>query len=450
MIKFIESFNQYLWQILLLLILSVGVYLTIRSKCLQLRLLPTAIRSFLSDFRRTDSASGLSPYRALCTALAATVGTGNLAGVAGAIAIGGPGSIFWMWISGLLGMIVKFAEVVTAMLYRVKNRRGEWVGGPMINIQRGMPLRYGFLASIFSFFGVVAAFGIGNATQVNTIMGGIDSIVQSVGYRSTQTGKLLFGILLASFIVCLFRGGIRSIGKCTQFLVPFAAGAYIILALGVLVMNTGKIPEAVKSIFQGAFQPQAMTGGVVGSIFQTMRVGVARGVFTNEAGMGTASIAHATSDAKDPVSQGLLGIVEVFIDTILICTCTALVILCSGVSIQYGVDTGIQLTIEAFSQAYGTWVLIPLAIITCLLALATILGWGFYGARCAQFLFGGTAWRHFVLLQGFAVILGVILDTSLVWTLSEITNGLMAIPNLIVLGYLSPKVYEAIKTYRSS
>lgn len=449
MISLIELLNRYLWGILLILILAVGIYLSIRSKFIQLRLLPTAIRLFFCGLKSNETEESVSSHKALCTALAATVGTGNLAGVAGAIAIGGPGAVFWMWISGLMGMIIKFAEVVIALHFRYRNNQREWVGGPMQNIRRGMPSCFHILAYLYAFFGIIATFGVGNATQVNTIIGSLNSLGNILNYRQAIFENMMIGILLGIFVVYVFYFGVQKIGNYAQILVPVAAACYILLALGVLVINASAIPHAFKSIIVGAFRPEAVTGGIVGSIFQAMRIGVSRGIFTNEAGMGTASIAHASAEVTNPVMQGLLGIVEVFLDTIVICTFTALVIICSNQHIPYGVDSGIQMTLNAFSLTYDTWVLIPLTLIICLLAIATILGWGLYGARCAQFLFGDRAWKYFTLLQGAIVVLAAVADTSIVWTLAEITNGLMAVPNLISLLYLSPTFFAEIKTYRS-
>lgn len=449
MIRVIESLNNLIWGIpLMLLIVAVGLYLTVKSHFLQLRLLPKAMHRFIRNLRGNQSDSGMSPYRALCTALAATVGTGNLAGVAGAIAIGGPGAVFWMWISGFLGMIIKFAEVVCAMQYRKKMPNEEWNGGPMMNIQAGMPPKFHFLAYIFAFFGIVASFGVGNATQINTILGGIESIAQTAGKDVSFVNKLIFGIILAILIFLVFRSGVQSVGKCTQVLVPVAAGIYILLSVGVLVCKVKQIPLVLQMIICGALNPGAVTGGAIGSVFLALRTGVSRGIFTNEAGMGTASIAHACTDANDPIEQGLMGLVEVFLDTIVICTLTALVILCCDVPIPYGSDPGIRLTMEAFSSLYTSWIQIPLTLIVCLLAVATILGWGVYGARCMQFIFGQSAWKWYILLQSIAVVIGTVVNTATVWTLSEITNGLMALPNLISLGYFAPKLIMKIKTYR--
>lgn len=449
MIRAIESLNNLIWGIpLMLLIVAVGLYLTVKSCFLQLRLLPRALRRFLQNIWDDQSGSGMSSYRSLCTALAATVGTGNLAGVAGAIAIGGPGAVFWMWISGFLGMIIKFTEVVCAMYYRKKMPNGEWNGGPMVNIQAGMPPKFHFLAYVFAFFGVVASFGVGNAAQINTILGGIESIAQTAGKDISFANKIIFGVILAALIFLMFRKGVEGVGKCTQILVPVAAGTYILFSIGVLICKVKQIPPVFQMIFCGALNPESVTGGIIGSAFLALRTGVSRGIFTNEAGMGTASIAHACTAANDPMEQGLMGLVEVFLDTIVICTLTALVILCCDVPIPYGSDPGIRLTIEAFSSVYTKWIQVPLTLIVCLLAVATILGWGVYGARCMQFIFGQSSWKWYILLQSIAVVLGTVVNTATVWTLSEITNGLMALPNLISLGYFAPKLIMKIKTYR--
>lgn len=428
------------------MILGVGIYLSTCTGFIQFRLFPQAVRSFLRQFRRRDNnETGNSPYRALCTALAATVGTGNLAGVAGAIAVGGPGAIFWMWVCALLGMATKFSEAVLAVRFRVKNKEGEWVGGPMYMIRNGLGERWKGLAGLYAFFGVVAAIGVGNAAQINAVIGGIGSVMR-IFHREVRTrDALAIGIILAVMITATLAGGAVGIGKAAEMLVPFAAGFYIILGILALIMRVSAIPQALSSIVRGAFSPQAVTGGMVGSAFMALRIGAARGVFTNEAGMGTASIAHAGAEVVHPVEQGLMGIMEVFIDTIVICTVTALVILTSGVSIPYGEDVGIILTADAFSSVFGQWIKIPIAVALCSFAVATVLGWSLYGVRCAQYLFGDGVLRRFALGQGFMVIVGSVLGTGTVWILSEIINGLMAIPNLIALAMLSPELCRIVK-----
>lgn len=445
----LEMINHVVWGLpTLILILGVGLYISIRTGFVQLRLFPKALRSFLAMFRKQDKTKGVSSYQALCTALAATVGTGNIAGVAGAISIGGPGAVFWMWVSALIGMGTKFAEVLLALRYRKKNEAGEWVGGPMYMIQRGMGRRWTWLAGIYCFFGVVAAFGVGNATQINAVIDGANSMIRFFGGQSTSFINLAMGICLAVLVCMILLGGARRIGTIAEGLVPFAAVMYIVMCVGVLAGRYQMIPQVLRSILQGAFSPKGVTGGAIGSCLIALRIGASRGVFTNEAGMGTASIAHSAADVKDPVEQGLMGIIEVFLDTILICTLTALVILCSGLDIPYGIDEGAALTLRAFSSFYGDWITVPMSLALCCFAIATVLGWGLYGARCAQFLFGNNVWRRFVLIQGIAVVLGAVLNTKTVWLLSETVNGLMAIPNLIALAVLCPELSRILRKER--
>ena len=450
MTKILEYINGFVWGVpALLLILGVGLYLTVRTGAVQLTLFPKAMKLFISKFsNRHRKSDGVSGYQALCTALAATVGTGNLAGVAGAIAIGGPGSIFWMWICAFFGMVTKYAEAVLAVRYRQKNAHGELVGGPMYIIRNGLGKKWTWLAGVYCFFGVVAAFGVGNATQINAVIGGINSVLSSVGVVGSKGLDIAIGILLAMMVGLMLSGGAKRIGTVAEKLVPFASIAYLLLGAGVLLLRATAVPSAFCSIVRGAFSPKAVTGGMLGSAFQALRIGASRGVFTNEAGMGTASIAHAAAQVEHPAEQGLMGIVEVFLDTIVICTMTALVILCSGVIIPYGTDEGVTLTANAFSAIYGQWVNIPIALALCCFAFATILGWGLYGARCAQYLFGDTAWRSFAVFQSATVILGAILKTQTVWMLSETVNGLMAIPNLIAIAWLSPELIRLTREYK--
>lgn len=447
----LELINRFVWGVpLLVLILGVGIYISIRCGFPQVRLLPKAFAAFLRQFTTRKGSDGTSSYRALCTALAATVGTGNLAGVAGAIAIGGPGAVFWMWICAFIGMATKFAEAVLAVRYQQIKKSGERYGGPMYMIRLGLDKKWHWMAWVYAFFGVVASFGVGNATQINTVIGGITCAAAAFGTEINWYGHLIIGILLSVLITAILSGGAKRIGEITEKLVPIMSAGYLLLGAAVLILRADFLPNAFQQIFAGAFSPKAVTGGVVGSVLATLRIGASRGVFTNEAGMGTASIAHATSNVAHPVQQGLMGIVEVFLDTILICTMTALVILCSGVDIPYGEDVGIALTTEAFSAVCGDWVAIPLAAALCCFAIATILGWGLYGARCAQFLFGAEAWKKFVHLQSAVILLGAVLSTATVWLLADIVNGLMAIPNLITLFLLCPELVKLVSTPRKS
>lgn len=448
MMKLLNAVNGFIWGVPgLILILSVGILLSVRTGWVQFRFFPAALRQFLSSFRKTED-KGISSYKALCTALAATVGTGNLAGVAGAIALGGPGAVFWMWLCALLGMATKYAEAALSVRYRVRASDGTYMGGPMYIVRLGMGRKWQPLAGIYCFFGVVAAFGVGSATQINTVLGGINGAVRSLGGRESDFKNLIIGIALAILLALVLLGGAKRIGSAAAFLVPFASVFYILLCIGVLILRAEQIPLAFAAIITGAFDPKAVTGGILGSVFIALRVGACRGVFTNEAGMGTAGIAHAAAEISHPVQQGLMGIMEVFIDTIVICTMTALVILCSGISIPYGNDLGIQITTNAFSEIYGNWVHIPLAFTLCCLAFATVIGWGLYGTRCAQFLFGESAWRKFVWLQAGSVVLGAVMSTGTVWTLSEIANGLMAIPNLIILLYFCPELAKLTADFK--
>lgn len=366
MLETIESINNvvnnFIWGVpAMICIIGVGLVLSFRTRFLQIRKFPYAMKVTIGRmFRKKQAADGaMTPFQAVCTALAATVGTGNIAGVAGAIAIGGPGAVFWMWISALLGMCTKFSEVTLAVHFREKNDKGEFVGGPMYYIKNGLKKHWHWLAYLFAAFGVITVFGTGNATQVNTITTAIDSALFNYGIISKDSVSninLVIGIVLAVLLALILLGGIKRIGQVTEKLVPFMALFYVVLALGVVILNINHVPAVFKEIVEGAFSPASVTGGVVGSFFMSMKKGVSRGIFSNEAGLGTGSIAHACADTRKPVKQGFFGIFEVFVDTIVICTLTALVILCSEVPITYGQAAGAELTISGFTATYGNWV----------------------------------------------------------------------------------------------
>ena len=427
------------------LILGVGLFLTLRLGFPQLGLFPRAVGLFFRRMFAGKRDGGVSSFQALCTALAATVGTGNLVGVAGAICLGGPGAIFWMWVCAFFGMATKYAEAALAVRYRVKTPDG-YAGGPMYTMTYGMGQRFRPLAKAYCVFGILAAFGVGNTAQVNAVVTGVNAAMSRFGGQPSRMGNLLMGLTLAVLAGFLLFGGAKRIGAAAETLVPLAAGAYLLLCVGVLLVFRRRIPIALGQILTGAFCPRAVTGGMLGSAFRALCVGCRRGVFTNEAGMGTASIAHACAEAE-PAEQGLMGMMEVFLDTIVICTLTALVILASGVPVPYGVDTGAELTTRAFSQVYGAGASVFLAAALILFAVATILGWGLYGARCAQFLFGG--WKGFAAAQTAMVVLGAVLDTETVWQLSELANGLMALPNLICLAALTTELRRITKEYKN-
>lgn len=457
MLQIIETINtavnNFIWGVpAMVCIFGVGLYLSIRTNFLQIRKFPYAIRTTLGRmFRKRDASDGaITPFQAVCTALAATVGTGNIAGVAGAIAIGGPGAIFWMWVSALFGMCTKYAEVTLAVHFREINANGELVGGPMYYIKNGLGKKWHWLAYLFAAFGVLTVFGTGNATQVNTITTAINSALLNyniISQDAVSTSNLIIGIVIAILIAMILLGGIKRIGQVTEKLVPFMALLYIILGLGVVLLNIQNVPSVFASIFRGAFQPTAVTGGIIGSMFISVKKGVSRGIFSNEAGLGTGSIAHACADTKKPVKQGMFGIFEVFTDTIVICTLTALVILCSGVPVAYGEAAGAELTILGFTSTYGNWVSIFTAVAMCCFAFSTALGWGLYGARCIEFLFSEKVIKPFMVAYSLVAILGATANLGLMWNIAETFNGLMAIPNLIALFLLSGTVVKLTKEY---
>ena len=448
-----SAVNNFIWGVpAMICIIGVGLYLSIRTRFLQIRKFPYAIKTTIGRvFRKREASDGaMTPFQAVCTALAATVGTGNIAGVAGAIAIGGPGAVFWVWISAALGMCTKFSEVTLAVHFRETNARGELIGGPMYYIKNGLGKNWRWLAALFSLFGVLTVFGTGNATQVNTITTAINSALLNyhlINEDAVSTSNLIIGIIIAILVATVLLGGVKRIGRVTEKLVPFMALIYIVLSLGVILLNLNRVPSVFASIVEGAFSPASVTGGVVGSFFLSMKKGVSRGIFSNEAGLGTGSIAHACADTKKPVKQGFFGIFEVFTDTIVICTLTALVILCSGTPVGYGEAAGAELTISGFTSTYGNWVSIFTAIALCCFAFSTIIGWGLYGARCIEYLLKEKSIKPFMVAYSLVAIIGATADLGLMWSVAETFNGLMAIPNLIALFLLSGTVARLVKQY---
>ena len=447
--------NNFVWGVpAMVCILGVGLYLSIRTGFIQFRKLGYSMKMTIGRlFTQNEAKEGaITPFQAVCTALASTVGTGNIAGVAGAIAIGGPGAVFWMWISAFLGMCTKFAEVILAVHFREKNENGDWVGGPMYYIKNGLGKKWTWMAGLYAILGVLTVFGTGNATQVNTIVTAVDSALLS--YNVVNDGQLgsinlFIGIIIAFVVALVLLGGIKRIGKVTEALVPFMALLYIVLSVGVIALNLSHVPAVFASIFHGAFHPAAVTGGVVGTMFTSLTKGVSRGIFSNEAGLGTGSIAHATADTNEPIAQGCYGIFEVFADTVIICTLTATTILISGTPITYGQAAGAELTISGFVVTYGNWVTLFTAIALICFAFSTILGWGLYGTRCLEFLFGSKVNKPFMIAYSLVAIVGATMDLGLLWGIADTFNGLMAIPNLIGLFLLSPVVFRLIKEYFS-
>lgn len=436
--QIIESFNDFLWGLPLILgIMGTGIYISIRLGGIQFRKLGFALRNTLGKvFDQAEEADGdISPFSALATALAATVGTGNIVGVSLAIIMGGPGAIFWMWVAAIFGMATKFAEVTLALAYREK-RGGSFVGGPMYYIEKGLKNKN--LAKLFALFASVAVFGIGNSTQSNAIAG---VLRDSFGVNTIITGLVLSG--LAAIVVV---GGLATISKVTEKLVPFMSFFYILGSVWIIVLNRANLIPAIESIFVGAFAPMSLAGGVAGlSIKQVMSAGVARGVFTNEAGLGSSPMAHASASTDHPVRQGLWGMTEVFVDTMVICSLTALVILTTGVDRSVGVDAR-TLVANAFSSTSSIGGLI-LSLGISLFAFSTILGWAYYGELAISYLLGDGVKKYYRIIYVIFVFVGANMDLGLAWTFSNILNGLMALPNLYALIRLAPVLTRLEKDF---
>ena len=461
MIEFITNLNNtingFVWGIpMMVLILGVGVYLTVRCGFPQFLHFGHIMKNTLGKaFEKTEAKKGsVSPFKAMCTALAASIGTGNIAGVSGAIAIGGPGAIFWMWISAILGMCTKFAEVTLAINYRERNKDGDWVGGPMYYITNGLGKSWKWLACLFAGFGALAAFGIGNMTQINTIAGTINTAIGGFIPTTEHEQKIIaWFVAIICALICAFIliGGIQRLADVCSFLVPVMAVIYIAASLVVIVANIGGVPTVLAAIVKGAFNPASVAGGLAGVGIKTaLTKGVGRGIFSNEAGLGSAPIAHAAADVKHPVEQGIYGVFEVFMDTIVVCTMTALVVLLGvGVqNIEYGTDIGANLTIMGFQSVFGGALPgVAVAICLSLFALSTVLAWALYGTRCIEYLFGHKAVRVYqVIFCLFACIAGAV-KLDLAWAIADTLNGLMAIPNLVGLAFLSPVVVKLTKEY---
>jgi AGCS family alanine or glycine:cation symporter len=448
-----SAVNSFVWGVpAIICILGVGLLLSFRTGFVQIRKFAYAMKNTIGKaFDKQEAGHGmLTPFQAVCTALAGTVGTANIAGVAGAIAIGGPGAVFWMWISALLGMCTKYAEVTLAVHFREVNDRGEVVGGPMYYIKNGLGKQWHWLAVLFSLFGVFAVFGTGVATQANSIVSAVATAAISLGAMSQDSVPVLnfvLGCVITILVALVIFGGVKRIGQVTEKLVPFMLVMYIALGLGVVIVNFREIPGVFASIIYGAFNPTAVTGGVVGSFLISMQRGIARGIFSNEAGMGTGSIAHSTADVETPVQQGIFGIFEVFADTLVVCTLTALVILCSGVYKNYGEAAGAELTIAGFASVYGSWISIMLALALSCFAFSSMIGWGLYGSRCVEFLFSAKWIKPFMVVYVLVAIPGACADLGLMWSIAETFNGLMALPNLIALLLLSGTVVKLTKEY---
>ena len=463
MVEFITELNStingFVWGLpMMVLILGVGIYLSARCGFPQFCHFGHIMKNTLGKaLEKTEKKEGsVSPFKAMCTALAASIGTGNIAGVSGAIAIGGPGAVFWMWISALLGMCTKFSEVTLAIKYRERNKEGDWVGGPMYYITNGLGKSWKWLACLFAAFGALASFGIGNMTQINTIAGTINTAISGfVATTESQQTVIAWVVAIICALICavVLLGGIQRLADVCSLLVPVMAVIYIAASLIVIVLNIGALPGALAAIIKGAFNPASVAGGLAGVGIKTaITKGVGRGIFSNEAGLGSAPIAHAAADVKHPVEQGIYGVFEVFMDTIVVCTMTALVVLLGvGVqNIEYGNDIGANLTIMGFQSVFGGgFPAVAVAICLTLFALSTVLTWALYGTRCVEYLFGHKASKVYqVIFCLFACIAGTV-ELSLAWNIADTLNGLMAIPNLIALALLSPTVIKLSKEYFS-
>ena len=447
--------NTLAWMYILLPCVFVGGLLfTIRNKGIQFSKFGYAMKNTIGKvFEKQEAGEGaITPFQAVTTALAATVGTGNIVGTSQAIALGGYGALFWLWIAALLGMIIKYSEVTLSIAYRERNEKGDWVGGPMYYITKGLGQNWKWLAVLFAVFATLASFGIGNLSQANSIVGSINGAITAFIPAAAESEKIIsfaFGILLAICVALALLGGIKRIGKVTELLIPFMSIFYILFTLVVIIANIGNIGDAFRKIFVSAFTPKAILGAGSGILLkETIVWGLRRSAFSNEAGLGSAAIAHAAADTKGPVQQGLFGIFEVFTDTLVICTLTGLTIILSGVDITFGVKPGSELITGAFATVFGEkFASIFVAIALMLFAFSTILGWSLYGTRCVEYLFGMKAGKIYQLIFIPMVVVGATTSLDIVWDVADTFNGLMAIPNFIALFALSGTVAKLTKDY---
>ena len=439
------------------LLVGAGLWLSVASGFLPLRRPGRVLQATLGSFfrRRSGKEEGITPFQAVSTALAGTLGTGNIAGVATAIVAGGPGAVFWMWCSALLGMATKYAEVLLAVEYRIRDREGRWQGGPMEYLARGLGMPW--LAGIFCLFCALASFGIGNAVQVGNITDSINTAIQSfvpAAADHQMVINIVVAVILMAVIGVVLVGGIKRIGEVTEFLVPIMSVIYIAACLVVIVVNITKVPAVFGMIFQGAFTPAAVTGGAAGVGIKTcITWGVKRGVFSNEAGLGSAPIAHAATSETNPVKQGLYGIFEVFMDTIVICTLSGLTLLLTldASTLNYGVAGSTSLNAMALGTVFGGKAgALVIAIGLSLFALSTALSWGLYGTRCWEFLLGEKAVKPYQIIYTLVVLISATMSLDLAWDIADTLNGLMAIPNLIGLILLCPVVFKMTREYFDS
>lgn len=433
-----------------------GLYLTIRNRAIQFTKFGHAMKNTVGRiFEKKEAGHGsVTPLQAVTTALAATVGTGNIVGTSQAIALGGYGAVFWLWLAALVGMITKYSEVVLSIRFRERDKKGDWVGGPMYYVKNGLGKKWQWVGILYCVFAGLAAFGIGNGSQANSIVGAVnDAIVAFIPSAASarSTINLVCGLIMATLVALILFGGIKRIGSVTEKLIPFMSITYILLALIVIIAHISNLGNAFALIFKTAFTPQAMFGASTGIVLkQTIIWGMRRSAFSNEAGLGSAAIAHAAADTEGPVQQGLYGIFEVFIDTIVICTLTALTIIVSGIDISFGVKPGSELITSAFATVYGgKAAALFVAVALMLFAFSTILGWSLYGTRCAQYLFGLKGAKVYQVIFVMMVVVGSVASLNTVWDVTDTLNGLMAIPNFIAVFALSGVVAKLTKEYFS-
>lgn len=435
----IKSINGLVWgPPMLIMILGVGLFLSIGLKLMPVLRLGAGFRLMWKGRTGEESEGEIPPFQALMTALSATVGTGNIAGVATAVFLGGPGALFWMWLTALVGMATKYSEAVLAVRFREVDERGAYVGGPMYYIRNGLGSKWAWLGVLFAIFAAIAGFGIGNTVQANSVA---DVLNVNFGLPHWVTGVILM-ILVGLVLI----GGIRRIGQVASSLVPLMAVSYVIAGLIVLAINATEIPAAFALVFEHAFSPVAAQGGFAGAaVWAAIRFGVARGIFSNEAGLGSAPIAHAAAQTNSPISQGMVAMLGTFIDTIIICTITGLVIITSGVWTSG--ESGAALTSMAFRTAlpgFGNYIV---AISLAVFAFTTTLGWSFYGERCVEFLFGVRAILPYRVLWILAIPLGATVNLGIIWLVADTLNAMMALPNLIALLLLSPVVFRLTREH---
>ena len=451
-----SAINGVVWGLpAMILIVGTGVFMSCGIGFKQFTKFGFVMKNTIGKaFGKQEKVEGaVTPFQAMCTALAATVGTGNIAGVCGAIAIGGPGAVFWMWLSAIFGQATKYGEVTLAIKYREKNDKGDWVGGPMYYIRNGLGKKWNWLASVFAVFATLAAFGIGNTTQANTIASSIAEAVTAFNPDANIARiSLVVGIVICVLTLVVYLGGIQRIGEVCELVVPFMAALYIIAGLTVVIVKAGQIPSVLGAIFKGAFNPSAIAGGLAGAtVMDAIKKGVGRGVFSNEAGLGSAPIAHAAANVDHPVKQGIFGIFEVFADTIVICTLTAFIALCgNGVQgIEYGVAANQTLTVAGLASVFPyKAAAVGIAIALSLFAFSTILSWGLYGSRTAEFLFGTSkVVKPYQVVFSLIAIVGATMNLGLAWDIADTLNGLMAIPNLVAVLGLSPVVFKLTKEF---